>query len=509
MYVIYERVRALVKFLNVDTVISQNQFSNKQVEFIKYLNDNTDASYIEALHFFYGGNKKESFNRFLNRIESIVINGGLLANSIVSLKGEAFYKSISTYKSYASLQIIRESGNEKLYVHYAEKILRRAITNQMLDLVMILSSQLEFHYSFIEIDTVKEEKYRLLKNSTTSTLTVINELSLIYYKLGQLIVSGKSVRLIDVTEEYICKLQKAKKLINYNTPFTVAQRIYASLSYYFLLTQEYSKMYVVSKESYEYFKINFPDRALQHFLFRLRMAVAKIFMSDYNGARRLMNEVLEMNPSPGLLHWNSAYSYAFVLEMLTKNYQDATDILIDMVTEPKLNNLEDIWIQQWRIRSAYIHFLAKIGLVDLERIGKKRVPNFRLGRFLNEVPTYSKDKRGLNISIIIAQFLILLADRKFGQIYDRIDALSKYSYRHLKNDDKLRSNCFIRMLLSLAKAEFNPVRAQRYAEKYVEKLKTTEMNLNEYSTEIEIIPYEDLWEIILQLVDQKKKVNLT
>ncbi len=105
----------------------------------------------------------------------------------------------------------------------------------------------------------------------------------------------------------------------------------------------------------------------------------------------------------------------------------------------------------------------------------------------------------MNISILIAQFIILLADKKYGKLIDRTEALDKYSYRHLKNDQNLRSNCFIRMLLSLVKADFNPIRASRYAEKYVKRLSSTEMNLNEYSAEIEIIPYEGSWKIILDI----------
>ena len=284
-----------------------------------------------------------------------------------------------------------------------------------------------------------------------------------------------------------------------STNVAVAQRVYSCRYFFYLLTSQYEKLFDVSDEALTFYNVHFPNVILQIFMAQLRRAVASIYLENYEDARSDFEQLTSFNASPGTLHWNSWQSNAFILEMLTKNYQQAAEILLRVSVEPSIIRLDDIWLQQWRIRSAYIHFLVKIELIDLARSGRKRVPNFRLGKFLNEVPHYSKDKRGLNISILVAQFIILLANKKYGQLIDRSEALSKYSYRHLKNNQNLRSNCFIRMLLALVKADFNPIRATRYAQKYIDKLGSTQMNLNEYSTDIEIIPYEDLWQIILDI----------
>jgi hypothetical protein len=155
-------------------------------------------------------------------------------------------------------------------------------------------------------------------------------------------------------------------------------------------------------------------------------------------------------------------------------------------------NIKEIW----SVLGAYLAFL------DLTiRINRNESGAFRLGKFLNEMPFYSKDKRGLNIAILIIQFLFLLHKRKYSDLIDRADALKQYCYRYLRKDDTFRSHCFIRMLLQIPRADFNRIRTERYAEPYVKKLKSVPLRVSEQSIEVEVIPYDDLWEMTLELLD--------
>ena len=65
--------------------------------------------------------------------------------------------------------------------------------------------------------------------------------------------------------------------------------------------------------------------------------------------------------------------------------------------------------EQWAIYQAYLEFLLPSGPDN----------GFRLARFLNNVPSFSKDKRGMNINILILQVLFLLRQGKRGEIIDR------------------------------------------------------------------------------------------
>lgn len=441
----------------------------------------------------------------LYRIETLIINNLIDFKHIES--GKYRLQSFELAKRYAQLRFFEDMSQHTLFSYYANRLLKQTQKEGNDDLSLLISERLVYHYSFTNIDMSKANKYELIYKNAITRIDLKKELSKSYYWLVQNIVLQKA----EVSDHRLGSIKRhldqQKELLETPINDIIASRILSSLYFYHLLNKDSAQMVSVSLKALDYFRKNFPNKPMQQYMFTLRLGVAYIYTEEYNEARQNIEKCIALNPTVGTLHWNSTYSYYFTLEMLTKNYQAAADILVKIATTKEINKLDDMWLQQWRIRSAYIHFLAKIDYVDLMVLGRRRVPNFKLGKFLNDVPLYAKDKRGLNISILIAQVLILLADKKWDKIYDRMESLSQYSYRHFKNDSAVRSNCFIRMLLSLAKADFNPKRAQRYAQKYVDRLSTTEMNLNEYSTEIEIIPYEDLWQIILGLTEGKKHIR--
>jgi hypothetical protein len=140
-------------------------------------------------------------------------------------------------------------------------------------------------------------------------------------------------------------------------------------------------------------------------------------------------------------------------------------------------------------------------LNEIGKISPRKDSSFRISKFLNEVPVYSKDKRGLNIAILIIQFLFLLHKRRYSELIDRADALKQYCYRYLRKDDTFRSHCFIRMLLQIPRADFNRIRTERYAESYMKKLKSVPLIVSDQSIEVEVIPYDDLWEMTLELLN--------
>jgi len=120
---------------------------------------------------------------------------------------------------------------------------------------------------------------------------------------------------------------------------------------------------------------------------------------------------------------------------------------------------------------------------------------------LNQVPDYSRDKQGTNIPIILVQILFFLADKKYNKIIDRIESLNLYSYRHLKKDENFRSQCFIRMISEMVRADFRKTGTIFRTEKLFNKLQAVPIETYPNSAETEIIPYEDLWAMIVERLD--------
>ena len=92
--------------------------------------------------------------------------------------------------------------------------------------------------------------------------------------------------------------------------------------------------------------------------------------------------------------------------------------------------------------------------------------------------------------------------KNFSNIIDRVDALKQYSYRYLRQDETLRQNLFIKMLNNMVRADFNRLRTERYVENLWEKLRQSPFNISEQGIEVEILPFEELWPIVLEMLDE-------
>lgn len=158
-------------------------------------------------------------------------------------------------------------------------------------------------------------------------------------------------------------------------------------------------------------------------------------------------------------------------------------------------------LERWRIYEGYTFFF--ISNKQIKPDHNNPLKKFRITKFVNELPIYAKDKRGVNISIILIQILFLLEQKRFGDIIDRMESLKTYVHRYLRQDDTFRSNCFIKMLLTLPECSFHKKAVIRKSEKNFQKLIEKPLNMANQIAEIEIVPYEMLWEFVLESLDEK------
>jgi len=97
--------------------------------------------------------------------------------------------------------------------------------------------------------------------------------------------------------------------------------------------------------------------------------------------------------------------------------------------------------------------------------------------------------------MLILQVLFLFEERKFNDAIERIDRLKKYANRQLRREEYSRPVQFIRLLQQYAKSDFQPTEVTG-TERYLNQLKDTPFFYRGVSDELEIIPYETLWEYV-------------
>jgi len=194
------------------------------------------------------------------------------------------------------------------------------------------------------------------------------------------------------------------------------------------------------------------------------------------------------------INWFIHQNLSFIFLLHIEQYQEAYDQYVEVVKNEFFALQNEEQQENWQIYRAYLYFLQQIGkLEDREQIFKE----FRLNSFLNNVPIFEKDKRGLNISILIAQFIILLKKKKYNRLIDINEGLKQYTTRYLRINSTHRSNCFIKMLTKISVGNFHPRLVRMKTSSYEKKMLLTPLNNNNLSREIEIIPYETLWKMVL------------
>ena len=265
---------------------------------------------------------------------------------------------------------------------------------------------------------------------------------------------------------------------------------------YLRLTQQFSALIDTCAELLARLgaKKHAPPQLAAHFL-HLQL-VGHLSIGNLTKATEMYHSCLRFF-EPGTVRWyNTQDSYLRLLFRM-KKYHEAYQLVSQLSASKNLSFQPQKRQQTILVFQAYIYYLALSGRLQ---VGTKST--FRLNKFLNEIPIFSKDKRGYNITVLIIQILILLQQKKYDKFTDRIEAIEKYTSRYLRNDENFRSNCFIKMLLQIPKRNFHRVAVLRHAKPYIKRLATVPLEKSKQSYEIEIIPYEHLWEYALDSLER-------
>ena len=85
----------------------------------------------------------------------------------------------------------------------------------------------------------------------------------------------------------------------------------------------------------------------------------------------------------------------------------------------------------------------------------------------------------------------------------RIDALAKYRLRHLSDPANRRSHCFVRLLEQIPKCSFSVDLVESRTRPLIQELRAHHLVPGQ-NYELEVIPYEVLWDLVCQALMLKK-----
>lgn len=497
----------LIKLKNdIDKRRSDYKYSQKLDEFEVLIQNNPQISDLEACYELYG--KKNIINaykslkyrmeeRLLNEIvEKCAIEDDLKTSTMPTIQLEKLVIVSTLFMKY----FFRKEG-----IMLFEKTLKLSKRyNEPILILRILISILN-HYSFVEPNN------RLMKKTEddieyyTGMLLGEFKLRTVYAKISNMYVMNKgkfSKSKMDEIHQLIVQVNEIKN--QYKTNYIISQALDLTF-FYFQTNGDYTGgLEVVTKGLAEIEKFEVKD-LFGIYQTKKNIAICHFFLKNYKESSKWFQETIGML-TVGSRNWINTTGLYFLNLIQAKQYDELYILTNNVISNKNLLKFP-IYVEQWMIREAYLHFLVRLGKMDEDVIKQYPIRSFSVNKFLNSVPFHSKDKSGQNITILVLQILFYLLDNKYSKIIDRIDSLSQYTYRYLNKDDTFRSNCYIKMLLQMVKADFNPIRTAKYTESLSKQLANSKVIIDERSAQVEIIPYDMLWEMTMELLQNLHKKN--
>lgn len=126
--------------------------------------------------------------------------------------------------------------------------------------------------------------------------------------------------------------------------------------------------------------------------------VCCLYLNDYKNGKQNADEALKFY-TQGSNNWFVVLQNYFMLAMHAGKHKQAAEIFEQATGHQRFQYLSDEKSEEWKIYEAYLHYVMP---------AKTKGKEFKILKFINEVPIYSKDKGGLYPAILIAQLLFMI-----------------------------------------------------------------------------------------------------
>ncbi|AMM52417.1 hypothetical protein TH61_16175 [Rufibacter sp. DG15C] len=346
------------------------------------------------------------------------------------------------------------------YTHLGERTLFYKVNEQLKELVPILSADQEAERLFLESKVELNHSISARKNHLAKVESVLKRL-----------------------EELWLQAQS-----------------YPTFDYYYLLSiwaQELSgnfheivELTNASEELLQSKKVN--AERFDHRYNKFIQVYAHLRAKKLEEGIRLASQY-EASFNPSSNNWFAFMENYTLLALHARQYEIAHMVLHKVLSNPFFKKITRMAQERWSLFEAYLHLVAP-----------QRDKPFKWQNLVQNVPSYSKDKEGFNVAILILQVLYYVDMLDTEALEYRMEALKKYAHKHFKDSFSERSRIFFKLLALVVKADFDYIVAQKKGENLCLKLQNTNPPGDAYA-EIEIIPYEHLWELIIERLKKREE----
>jgi hypothetical protein len=282
----------------------------------------------------------------------------------------------------------------------------------------------------------------------------------------------------------------------YDSPIVI-YNMYLVWAFRYEMLHDYQAMLEVCSKAEEYiekYPIYYQSEKLA--TFQLKKMSGYLHLQDYKNGKSNAEKCLNSFPV-GSDTWFLFMEYYLLLSIHTDNFINALAIYNRATSSSKFKKIMGNDKEKWNIYNIYLNYIIESQGDTNPILQAQRKKAFRSSRFLNDPLLYPKDQRIFTVLLVIAQILFLIEKKGYNAIRERIERLKSYANRQLKKEVYFRLIQFIRLLQQLDKADYK-VENLSNVDKYYDRLVDTPFSYRGLITELEVIPYEKLWNFILK-----------
>lgn len=382
----------------------------------------------------------------------------------------------------ASLRTIREDKLAKLQL---QKALVLAEQYQLIEcqiecyklMRVMLSNDSFSKKEFVTCTAKLEELYKLLEYEKRANQLYFD----IKFEFKQGVIAG--AELLDKLKASIVELKECWLQFGLNSVF---KRYHSLMNMYYEITGDVTANISYLEQTFALYKAGKIHPAYYSETYNKFILVhAYLKNKDYSLGLAEAAE-LKKNLAEGSKNWFAHLENYFLLALHSKDYSLSEEILIEVFSNKCFRETNQFAQERWS--TIYQIYHNAFGFKIPAKLNKK-------------LKLCYQDKKGFNLWLMILDYMIALDSRDVSILAREVDRIKKYIGKYLTAPDDTRSKYMLKLLL-IAGREF-PVDAatcRKKGEYLFKKLQQAPTPGYAYA-ETEIIPYEDLWDVILQKLD--------
>ena len=390
-------------------------------------------------------------------------------------------RQFSIRRQYEESIFLIQSEHKIAGILSARACMHKAEKNGLFQIALDLSRELTRYYGTIVGHTKKYEYYAEKMEFYREELNNELQVERLYFELGFNLKKGKNINSLKVKIEELGQIDSKSYRFNY--------MYFELLTLWHWAHRNDEAFLKTCEDALEHFShYNFPLPYVTKWSWYFQQVPFYLAKRNYAKAEQCLARCLE-GPEKGSINWYLSWQFRAI-------YGFHTDKPMMVVTAlKKVNSLRkkfrnDRMEENWLVYRAYLELLVKLDRI--EAIGY-----WKLSRFLNSVSQSNLEKGGRNVSIIIIELMHYLVDKKYEKFSLQSNRLNDYIKSHLSDKKHIRAKLFLRMLQAVVRGGFVKCEVMLKGNKYSKALKNTGPMVSADVREVEIIPFEALWEMAL------------